>query len=241
MGAVLAVAASGVALYMFSLAGVSDVSDAGLRNGLIACSTALFVVLGLATAYLYASIRSFAGRARRILDEIRQGAFRGAKADRRDELHSMLFDINDTLERLRTVDRLRARRVALAFRLVRLLHMRMNAPAVLVDLANDTATLNEPFCRLYEIEQDVLNVNAILNMATNEEFRDLYQRALFNTRRPEIAEVWLALPHGRSRRLRVEVVPLRGEDEGIARAVILASPIEGEPASQAPGTAAPAG
>ena len=235
-GALVLVLACSACLFVVILASASAVAPGGARVTFAICGGVLCAATAAAAGFVLVSLKRLLRRADQLLATVEVGRGRSGREGAPDELQALTSRLNRAINTLRDVDRLRGRRVALAFRLVHLLHQRLNAPSILVDLRTNTFCLNERFRLLFGTEQDTLNADAILSMRVNAAFRDLYHRAIFALGRTETAEVELRLPHGPGHRMAVEVIPVRGDDDRVSRAVILlGSPAPERPVSPPPG------
>ena len=199
----------------------------------VLAAAAALAILCAAALYVLTAIRRFTHQTGRAFEAAEQGSFRPHLMRRGDELHALTARLARMLARLDSIDTLRAKRVEFAFRAVHLLHLRMNRPAVLVDPRDNTFRLNEPFQKLYGVEQELFDADAVLNVRANAAFRDLYDSALFGNLRTETGHVEFALPHGEKRRLHTEIIPMGGDDDTVARALILVQPEDSATAAQA--------
>lgn len=188
------------------------------------------VAVSCLVLFLFLSLRvyRFLTEAQRFVEQLLDGNYhaRVVEAIRvNDEMTEIRKLMNKLAERLKTYDELREDHVRLSNRALDILFANIEEPVLLIKVNKDMVRLNPPACRLFDIEESTLSLDALAHLKDNEDFMQLFKELCQVNRSPMTGLVLLCVP-ARScrRRVKVEMMPVKDRDETVQTVLVFVQP-----------------
>ncbi len=140
-----------------------------------------------------------------------------------DELAYMEKMVNKFARQLQDIDRLRASRVALISRVISYINRSIPQAIIMADIERKTFSFNPAAQAMFEFEQEALSFDSIRGLKSNNEFMELFNRAVTRERVPQAGYAKIEVPiRNVKKEVFVNIMPFKDNEEKVNLAVILA-------------------
>lgn len=194
-----------------------------------------WVMAGLAFLcflYIFIRITVFNTRLIRLFRTLISGNYEaGLNPNRlfKDEIETLIQQINKFLEHLRTYDRLRAERIAFNSRALNLIYENINEGIAIADMEKETFLFNPAARALFEVKQESFSFDSLRTQERNRQIVRMFIKATEIEKVPQEGKVIIQLPiqSGTAvRELFVKIIPLKDKEEKVKLSLIFISAVD---------------